>query len=97
MWGISSFGRALPWHGRGGEFESRMLHHFIWEKFVKIRIQFIEIFAHKKELYVVPQAGLEPAHPSGHQILSLARLPFRHCGTFFRVLCYLNTKQQLFQ
>ena len=27
-WGTSSFGRALPWHGRGEEFESPVLHHF---------------------------------------------------------------------
>lgn len=27
LWGISSFGRALPWHGRGDRFESDMLHH----------------------------------------------------------------------
>ena len=26
LWGISSFGRALPWHGRGDRFESDMLH-----------------------------------------------------------------------
>lgn len=25
--------------------------------------------------------GLEPPHPFGYQILSLARLPFRHIGT----------------
>lgn len=27
MWGVSSFGRALPWHGRGEEFEPPTLHH----------------------------------------------------------------------
>lgn len=26
IWGCSSPGRALPWHGRGSEFESRQLH-----------------------------------------------------------------------
>ena len=30
---------------------------------------------------VVPAEGLEPPHPSGQQILSLSRLPFRHAGT----------------
>ena len=25
-WGISSSGRALAWHARGGQFESDMLH-----------------------------------------------------------------------
>ncbi len=25
--GVSSFGRALPWHGRGGRFEPDTLHH----------------------------------------------------------------------
>ena len=25
--GVSSFGRALPWHGRGEEFEPPTLHH----------------------------------------------------------------------
>jgi hypothetical protein len=29
----------------------------------------------------VPRAGLEPARPHGQQILSLARLPFRHPGS----------------
>ena len=29
---------------------------------------------------VVPAEGLEPPHPSGQQILSLSRLPFRHAG-----------------
>ena len=28
----------------------------------------------------VPKVGLEPTHPHGYQILSLARLPFRHFG-----------------
>ncbi len=28
----------------------------------------------------VPKVGLEPTHPCGYQILSLARLPFRHFG-----------------
>ncbi len=28
----------------------------------------------------VPEVGLEPTRPCGHQILSLARLPFRHSG-----------------
>ena len=28
----------------------------------------------------VPKEGLEPSHPCGYQILSLARLPFRHFG-----------------
>ena len=32
-------------------------------------------------LKVVPAEGLEPPHPSGQQILSLSRLPFRHAGT----------------
>lgn len=27
MWGCSSLGRALPWHGRGNEFDPRQLHH----------------------------------------------------------------------
>jgi hypothetical protein len=31
-------------------------------------------------LKVVPAEGLEPPHPSGQQILSLSRLPFRHAG-----------------
>ena len=26
-WVRSSFGRAFPWHGRGGEFDSRRIHH----------------------------------------------------------------------
>ena len=25
-WVRSSFGRAFPWHGRGGEFDSRRIH-----------------------------------------------------------------------
>ena len=33
--------------------------------------------------YRVPAVGLEPTHPCGYQILSLARLPFRHSGMFF--------------
>ncbi len=28
----------------------------------------------------MPAEGLEPPHPSGQQILSLSRLPFRHAG-----------------
>ena len=28
----------------------------------------------------MPKVGLEPTHPHGYQILSLARLPFRHFG-----------------
>lgn len=28
----------------------------------------------------MPKVGLEPTHPFGYQILSLARLPFRHFG-----------------
>ena len=28
----------------------------------------------------MPQAGLEPAQGCPRQILSLMRLPFRHCG-----------------
>lgn len=31
-------------------------------------------------LKVVPAEGLEPPRPSGQQILSLSRLPFRHAG-----------------
>ena len=27
IWGCSSPGRALPWHGRGSEFDPRQLHH----------------------------------------------------------------------
>jgi len=34
---------------------------------------------------VVPAEGLEPPHPSGQQILSLSRLPFRHAGTVVRL------------
>ncbi len=30
----------------------------------------------------VPKVGLEPTHPHGYQILSLARLPFRHFGNY---------------
>ena len=26
IWAHSSFGRAHPWHGRGGEFDSRWVH-----------------------------------------------------------------------
>ncbi len=33
---------------------------------------------------VVPAEGLEPPHPSGQQILSLSRLPFRHAGMVVR-------------
>ena len=29
VWGVSSFGRALPWHGRGEEFEPPTLHHLL--------------------------------------------------------------------
>jgi hypothetical protein len=32
-------------------------------------------------IFLVPQAGLEPARPCEQQILSLPRLPFRHWGT----------------
>ena len=32
----------------------------------------------------VPKVGLEPTHPCGYQILSLARLPFRHFGKDLR-------------
>ena len=35
MWGTSSFGRALPWHGRGEEFESPVLHHFCYYRSMK--------------------------------------------------------------
>ena len=35
-------------------------------------------------LKVVPAEGLEPPHPSGQQILSLSRLPFRHAGMVVR-------------
>ena len=31
---------------------------------------------------MVPEVGLEPTRPCGHQILSLARLPFRHSGLY---------------
>ena len=34
---------------------------------------------------VVPAEGLEPPHPSGQQILSLSRLPFRHAGMVVRL------------
>ena len=34
---------------------------------------------------VVPAEGLEPPHPSGQQILSLSRLPFRHAGKVVRL------------
>ena len=27
---VSSFGRALPWHGRGEEFDSPTVHNSIW-------------------------------------------------------------------
>lgn len=30
---------------------------------------------------LVPEAGLEPARPCGHRILSPVRLPLRHSGT----------------
>ena len=33
---------------------------------------------------MVPAEGLEPPHPSGQQILSLSRLPFRHAGMVLR-------------
>ena len=43
------------------------------------------------EFLMVPKVGLEPTRPRGHQILSLACLPFHHFGliyhyyiTFFR-------------
>ena len=26
IWAVSSFGRALPWHGRGEEFDSPTVH-----------------------------------------------------------------------
>ena len=29
---------------------------------------------------LVPEEGLEPPHPCGYEILSLARLPFHHSG-----------------
>ena len=38
------------------------------------------------DLQVVPEAGVEPAHPYGYQILSLARLPFRHSGNQWRLI-----------
>lgn len=34
-WGTSSFGRALPWHGRGEEFESPVLHQKNIKKVVR--------------------------------------------------------------
>ena len=36
---------------------------------------------HKANYGVVPAAGLEPARPSGLEILSLLCLPFHHAGT----------------
>jgi integrase len=33
-------------------------------------------------LSVIPKVGLEPTHPCGYRILSPARLPFRHFGSF---------------
>ncbi len=36
--------------------------------------------SHIVRFFVVPGAGLEPARPCGHKILSLERLPFRHPG-----------------
>ena len=33
----------------------------------------------------MPKVGLEPTHPHGYQILSLARLPFRHFGFPIRI------------
>ena len=32
--------------------------------------------------FVVPKEGFEPTHPCGHYALNVARLPFRHFGTF---------------
>ena len=38
IWAISSFGRALPWHGRGDRFDSGMVHMFK-EFFIKKMLQ----------------------------------------------------------
>lgn len=35
LWGGSSVGRALPWHGRGSEFDPRPLHHMKTTALVK--------------------------------------------------------------
>ena len=45
IWGTSSFGRALPWHGRGEEFESPVLHQFT---LVSLRRDFLMIRTGKK-------------------------------------------------
>ena len=41
---------------------------------------FVQLLRVKRK---VPKVGLEPTHPHGYQILSLARLPFRHFGFYF--------------
>lgn len=41
---------------------------------------------------LVPMEGLEPPHPFGYQILSLARLPFRHIGIISNEKYYARIK-----
>ena len=41
---------------------------------------FVQLLRVKRK---VPKVGLEPTHPHGYQILSLARLPVRHFGFYF--------------
>ena len=47
---------------------------------------------------MVPKEGLEPSHPCGYQILSLARLPFRHFGQVNSVKNRgdISSRQELF-
>ena len=40
---------------------------------------------------VVPAEGLEPPRPSGQQILSLSRLPFRHAGKLVQLVVNLGS------
>jgi hypothetical protein len=45
-------------------------------------------------VFMVPEAGLEPARCCHRQILSLVRLPFRHSGISVIILSYRLTYRQ---
>ena len=51
FWAVSSFGRALPWHGRGEEFDSPTVHFWTFGIFAPI-VQRIERSRPKGAMYV---------------------------------------------
>ena len=70
-WGASSFGRALPWHGRGEEFESPALHQFF---VAKTNLAGPDHLCPSHSTFQTP---LKPPHPPNRPTLRTAppRLP----------------------